>query len=225
MFKLVRKIILVLLVFSLKTNADIGIHFFASGNAILKSGETSLSMSSVLGAGNLVQLVWSTSNWGYQNNNLDLSLANTGETILDTTTTSFGGSFNAGTSFYTNDDVNGLNINDGYLFARVFESSNPSNGDYFLEMGLLHSSNVVVNSPVYGENYSRSLNDLGDVPIDSQSTIVGIIPEPATVSLIGISFVGLTIYRRKDKLLSKFDVIDFINFKPESREITKWRSR
>ena len=225
MFKLVRKIILVLLVFSLKTNADIGIHFFASGNAILKSGETSLSMSSVLSAGNLVQLVWSTSNWGYQNNNLDLSLVNTGETILDTTTTSFGGSFNAGTSFYTNDDVNGLNINDGYLFARVFESSNPSNGDYFLEMGLLHSSNVVVNSPVYGENYSRSLNDLGDVPIDSQSTIVGIIPEPATVSLIGISFVGLTIYRRKDKLLSKFDVIDFINFKPESREITKWRSR
>jgi len=221
----VRKIILVLLVFSLNANADIGIHFFASGDAILKSGETSLSMSSVLGAGNLVQLVWSTSNWGYQNNNLDLSLVNTGETILDTTTTSFGGSFNAGTSFYTNDDVNGLNINDGYLFARVFESSNPSNGDYFLEMGLLHSSNVVVNSPVYGENYSRSLNDLGDVPIDSQSTIVGIIPEPATVSLIGISFVGLTIYRRKDKLLSKFDVIDFINFKPESREITKWRSR
>ena len=225
MFKLVKKIILVLLVFSLKANADIGIHFFASGNAILKSGETSLSMSSVLGAGNLVQLVWSTSNWGYQNNNLDLSLINTGETILDTTTTSFGGSFNAGTSFYTNDDVNGLNINNGYLFARVFESSNPSNGDYFLEMGLLHSSNVVVNSSVYGENYSRSLNDLGDVPIDSQSTIVGIIPEPATVSLIGISFVGLTIYRRKDKLLSKFDVIDFINFKPESREITKWRSR
>ena len=225
MFKLVKKIILVLLVCSLKTNADIGIHFFASGNAILKSGETSLSMSSVLGAGNLVQLVWSTSNWGYQNNNLDLSLVNTGETILDTTTTSFGGSFNAGTSFYTNDDVNGLNINDGYLFARVFESSNPSNGDYFLEMGLLHSSNVVVNSPVYGENYSRSLNDLGDGPIDSQSTIVGIIPEPATVSLIGIRFVGLTIYRRKDKLLSKFDVIDFINFKPESREITKWRSR
>ena len=220
-----RKIILVLLVFSLKTNADIGIHFFASGNAILKSGATSLSMSSVLGAGNLVQLVWSTSNWGYQNNNLDLSLVNTGETILDTTTTSFGGSFNAGTSFYTNDDVNGLNINDGYLFARVFESSNPSNGDYFLEMGLLHSSNVVVNSPVYGENYSRSLNDLGDTPIDAQSTIVGIIPEPATISLIGTSFLGLTIYRRKDKLLGKFDVIDFINFKPESREITKWRSR
>ena len=78
-------------------------------------------MSSVLGAGNLVQLVWSTSNWGYQNNNLDISLVNIGETILDTTTTSFGGSFNAGTSFYTNDDVNGLNINPNIEAPIIFK--------------------------------------------------------------------------------------------------------
>ena len=218
-----KKLVLTILVLSLNTNADIGIHFFASGNVILKSGETSLSISSVLGTGNLVQLVWSTSNLGYQNDNLDQSLVNTGEVILDTTTTSFGGSFNAGTSFYTNADVNGLNVDNGYLFARVFESSNPSSGDYFLEMGLLQASNVVVDNPVYGENYSISLNDLGDVSIDSQSTIVGVIPEPTTVSLIGVSFIGLALHRRRSRLFSKFNILDFVDFKSESLEITKWR--
>ena len=220
-----KKLILLLLIFSIKTNADIGIHFYAAGTAILKPGETTLSLSSVLNAGNLVQLVWSTSNSGYQSDNLDLSLVNPGEFILDTTTTTFGGQFNAGTSFYTNDDVNGLNIDNGYLFARVFESPNPTNGDYFLEMGLLNSSDVTTDNPFYGDNYSNSLNDLGDSPIDYQSTIVGVIPEPTTVSLIGFSTIGLAFYRRKNQVISKCGAIDFINYKPESRIITKWKYR
>ena len=220
-----KRLLLLLLLFSIKANADIGIHFFASSYAIMKPGETTLSISSVLGPGNLVQLIWSASNSSYQTDNLDSSLKNSGEFILDTTTTSFGGSFNAGTSFYINDDVNGLNIDDGYLFARVFESQNPTSGDYFLEMGLIHSSNAVVQSHIYGDSYTTSLNNLGDTAIDSQSTIVGVIPEPTTVSLIGISTIGLAAYRRKNKIFGRFGTFDFINFKPESRVITKWKYR
>ncbi len=220
-----KKLFLLLLIFSLKTNADIGIHFYSAGSAIMKSGETTLSISSLLGAGNLVQLVWSTSNSGYQSDNLNFSLKNSGEHILDTTFTEFGGSFNNGTSFYVNDDVDGLDIDNGYLFARVFESQNPTSGDYFLEMGLIHSSNAVVESHIYGDSYTTSLNDLGDTAIDSQSTIVGIIPEPTTVSLIGFSTIGLAAYRRRNRIFSKFVTFDFINSKPESRIITKWKYR
>ena len=222
-----KRLLLLLLVFSIKANADIGIQFFATGtgSAIMKSGETTLSISSLLGAGNLVQLVWSTSNSGYQSDNLDSGLENPGEFILDNTTTSFGGQFNAGVSFYTNDDVNGLNIDNGYLFARVFESPAPTSGDYFLEMGLIHSSNAVVESHIYGDSYTTSLNDLGDTAIDSQSTIVGVIPEPTTVSLIGFSTIGLATYRRRNKIFGRFGTFDFINFKPESRIITKWKYR
>ncbi len=220
-----KRLLLLLLIFSIKANADIGIHFFANSNAIMKPGETTLSISSVLGAGNYVQLVWSTSDSGYQSDNLDSSLDNSGEVILATTTTSFGGLFNAGTSFYTNDDVGGLNIDDGYLFARVFESAAPTSGDYFLEMGLIHSSNAVVQSHIYGDSYATSLNNLGDTAIDSQSTIVGVIPEPTTVSLIGISTIGLAAYRRRNKIFGRYGKIDFINFKPESRIITKWKYR
>ena len=222
-----KRLLLLLLVFSIKANADIGIQFFATGtgSAIMKSGETTLSISSLLGAGNLVQLVWSTSNSGYQSDNLDSGLKNPGEFILDNTTTSFGGQFNAGVSFYTNDDVNGLNIDNGYLFARVFESPAPTSGDYFLEMGLIHSSNAVVQSHIYGDSYTASLNNLGDTAIDSQSTIVGVIPEPTTVSLIGISTIGLAAYRRRNKIFGRYGKIDFINFKPESRIITKWKYR
>ena len=220
-----KRLLLLLLVFSIKANADIGIHFFASSYAIMKPGETTLSISSVLGPGNLVQLIWSASNSSYQTDNLDSSLKNSGEFILDTTTTSFGGSFNAGTKFYSNDDVGGLNIDNGYLFARVFESPAPTSGDYFLEMGLIHSSNAVVQSHIYGDSYTTSLNNLGDTAIDSQSTIVGVIPEPTTVSLIGLSTIGLATYRRRNKIFGRFGTFDFINFKPESRIITKWKYR
>ena len=152
-------------------------------------------------------------------------MKNSGEHILDTTFTDFGGSFNNGTSFYVNDDVDGLDIDNGYLFARVFESQNPTSGDYFLEMGLIHSSNAVVESHIYGDSYTTSLNDLGDTAIDSQSTIVGIIPEPTTVSLIGFSTIGLAAYRRRNRIFSKFVTFDFINSNPESRIITKWKYR
>ena len=37
--------------------------------------------------------------------------------------------------------------------------------------------------------------------------------------------MGLTLYRRKDKIFSKFDAVNLINYKPESTIITKWKYR
>lgn len=177
-------------------SADISVNFAASGTGLLLAGETVPGPSTVLGAGNLVQLVWSASNTGYQSDNLDLSLANSGETILATTTTVFGGNFNAGGAVYADSDVGGVDINSGYFFARVFDSAAPVAGASFLEMGIQGSSLTEYDSLNANTAYTDSLHDLGGFPaIDAQGTTV--IPEPATIGLLGIAGAGLYAARRK----------------------------
>ncbi len=51
------------------------------------------------------------------------------------------------------------------------------------------------------------------------------VPEPSTVLLISTSTLALVAYRRKNKIFSKFDVVDLINYKPESTISTKWKYR
>lgn len=176
-------------------SADISVNFAASGTGLLLAGETVPGGSTVLGAGNLVQLVWSASNTGYQSDDLDLSLANAGETILATTTTTFGGNFNAGSGVYGDADVGGVDINTGYFFARVFDSAAPVANAYFLEMGIEGSSLTEYSNLDAGSVYSDSLNDIGFTAIDFQDTQV--IPEPATIGLLGIAGAGLYAARRK----------------------------
>ena len=176
-------------------SADISVNFAASGSGLLLAGETAPSGSTVLGAGNLVQLVWSASNAGYQSDNLGLSLVGAGETILATATTTFGGNFNAGSGVYGDSDVGGADINTGYFFARVFDSATPVANAYFLEMGIEGSSLTEYSNLDAGSVYSDSLNDIGFTAIDAQGTRV--IPEPATIGLLGIAGAGLYAARRK----------------------------
>jgi len=176
-------------------SADISVNFAASGSGLLLAGETAPSGSTVLGAGNLVQLVWSASNAGYQSDDLGLSLVGAGETILATATTTFGGNFNAGSGVYGDSDVGGADINTGYFFARVFDSATPVADAYFLEMGIEGSSLTEYSNLDAGSVYSDSLNDIGFTAIDAQGTRV--IPEPATIGLLGIAGAGLYAARRK----------------------------
>lgn len=176
-------------------SADISVNFAASGTGLLLAGETAPGPTSILGAGNLVQLVWSGSNTGYQTDDLDLSLANGGETILATTVTTLGGNFDAGGAVYADSDVGGVDINNGYFFARVFDSAAPVAGASFIEMGIQGSSlnEYVVTDPA--SPYTDSLNDLGFTAIDAQGTTV--VPEPATIGLMGIAGLGMFAARRK----------------------------
>ena len=177
-------------------SADISVNFAASGTGLLIEGATfPPTGSTILGAGNLVQLVWSDSNAGYQSDDLGLSLVAAGETILATTTTSIGGNFNAGSGVYGDADVGGVDINNGYFFARVFDSAAPVANAYFLEMGIEGSSLTEYSNLDAGSVYSDSLNDIGFTAIDFQDTQV--IPEPATIGLLGIAGAGLYAARRK----------------------------
>jgi len=186
------------------SGADIAVDFRNDGSSgpILKAGETIVSSATILDPGKLVQLVWRVDNVGYQNGDLDISLANYGDFILATSISTDGGIFNAGAvGTYTDLDVGGADINSGYFFARFF-SGTGTLGDTFLEMGLQGPLLTEFNPLERLTVYYNSMNDLGAVAVESQIALSSgvatqVIPEPTTFGLLGTLGLGIFFARRR----------------------------
>ena len=179
--------------------ADIGVNFGANSNPILKAGETEVSSETALDDNVLVQLLWSDSMVDYQSaGGLDSSLKRENEFVLETNTINQYGTFSATTvSVFTDSDVDGADINAGYIYARIFDSAVPSFGSYYLEMGIqgfgLFEYDFLQPSSIYTDDF----NDFGGVvAIDSQNSQVlnnNTNQPPEIISLTVSNAVGGTV--------------------------------
>lgn len=182
-------------------SADISV-LFKSQTALVREGYTTLGPGQGLEAGAYVQLIWKADNAGYQSDNLDVSLLNAGEYLLADGYAGAVGIFDIPgggvASQFSDSDVGGNNILNGYFYARVFERGTVAVGDYFLEMGIQGSPLTEYDPLSAGTTYSDNMAaDVGDIWIDSQGTTV--VPEPATIGLMGVAGIGMFLARKKSR--------------------------
>ncbi|MBN2164335.1 MAG: PEP-CTERM sorting domain-containing protein [Pontiellaceae bacterium] len=193
-----KTIVLAMLGIASVASADIAVDIVNSAG-FLKAGETAPSGTAVLPTGTLVQLIWSASAAGYQTDNLNATLLNAGEYLLFSgNANDVWGKFSLGTAVAGDDMVGGADINSGYFYARIFDTADGAIGSSFLELGLQGSDlmEYVPGPPPDGTTiYSSSFNDTAWTAIDSQGTTV--IPEPATIGLVGVAGLGLFLARKK----------------------------
>jgi hypothetical protein len=87
-----------------------------------------------------------------------------------------------------------VGINDGYMFARLFQDTSISAGDYYVETGLIGAGLTDYDENTPTTQYIDSFNSTA-MDIDSQG--LQVIPEPATIGLMGIAGLGMFLARRK----------------------------
>jgi hypothetical protein len=164
---------------------------------LVREGFTSIGPGQGLEAGAYVQLLWKADNAGYQSDDLAESLLNPGEYLLRDGYADNVGLFNLTSSpAFTDADVGGADVNTGYFYARIFERGTVAPGDFFLEMGIQGPTLTEFDPLVAPSTYSLNMGlDVAEVWIDSQGTTV--VPEPATIGLMGIAGLGLVLARRK----------------------------
>ncbi len=144
----------------------------------------------------LVQLIWAPTLNGIAQTDGGLDA---GEFLLNSlvTTSGFAGTFSdqpQGILVYESADVGNANIQNGYFFVRLFDDAGVANGDFYLQQAVfgpdLLEYDYMLISTIYGTNATIDGGQL-----DAQGLTV--IPEPATLSLMGIAGLGMFLARRK----------------------------
>jgi hypothetical protein len=142
--------------------------------------------------GSTVQLIWSSSAAITAAGGYDLAALQSAGAfyVLDTTTTTpiwtgVGGIFG-------NADVGGNNINSGYFYTRVFQSSGAL-GEYFLDIPMAAGGDYVYSATDPATTYSTDVVS-GTPWVGANGTTV--VPEPATIGLFGLGALSAWIIRR-----------------------------
>lgn len=100
-------------------------------------------------------------------------------------------------SVYFNADVAGANINSGFFFTRIFQSS-ASAGEWFLDTGAVDASAWVFDAQNTATIYQGNAVPGADfTTLDLNSGGTSVIPEPATFGLMGIAGLGMFLARKK----------------------------
>lgn len=120
--------------------------------------------------------------------------------LNSTTTTSAGGGFAIGSGLpYVDADVGDVNINSGYFFTRIFDSSSPENGTFYYAQGGI-TGPVLENSgnpPDPTKTYSDSV--FSATTLGQTNNAYTVVPEPATIGLFGLGALSTWIVRRNKR--------------------------
>ena len=179
--------------------ADLSVNFSNQAVGIASGGTTT---GDAVAVGSLMQLVWSAAGVTTSSGNsydVGAGKALAGEYILDAqlTINTFG-FYGPNTGVYTSADVGGADINSGYFFLRAFESATGASGEAFADFAAVDSSAWVYNAVDTGTIYQDNLT--GGTPgtfVDIASAGTTVVPEPATIGLMGIAGLGLFASRKK----------------------------
>jgi hypothetical protein len=185
-------------------SADLGVSFSNSDLFIANVGTdtgTDFDPASYLSDGSIAQLIWSADAPAGAMPGVDVGgtmLA--GEFLLSTINlnTLAYGAWGPGPGLtYTSADVGGADINAGYIYARVFEGVGAANEYYYTSTKVIDTANWVLVGTDPSTVYSASVPEAGIINIDAQGTQV--VPEPATIGLMGIAGLGMFLARRKTR--------------------------
>jgi hypothetical protein len=178
--------------------ADISIDWKSgTGGAVIDAGGA-YPAGPYLGEGAVVQLIWSTTPAVTAGGAYPVLggalLADEVQLDISATVGGFGQGF-AGGGIYGNADVGGLDVNSGYFYTRIHQRQGQS-GDFFLDIPgaspVLTEYNPQDTGSVYSDDVLAGLFN-----IDGNGTTV--IPEPATIGLMGIAGLGMYLARRKTR--------------------------
>ena len=173
-----------------RVGADSAFHVYDSSGIFTDS-----SLTTLLPAGALVQLIWTADNLfaPYVPGQLDDAgyFALAGDYLLLSTNTpingGWAGDLDGGLTVYTSADVGGNPLPSGYVYLRVFEDGTPSAGEGFVNSALVpvfqQATNVPPDVP--------QLVDISPAPGDG---VFPTVPEPASVSFVAL---GLAIVARR----------------------------
>lgn len=141
--------------------------------------------------GGTAQLIWSTSPMIDTAGAYDVANMADEFVLLTDVTGAYGQGF-AGSGIWSNADVGGNEISSGYFYTRIFSATSDSFLDIAGGSPVLATYSATDPSTVYSDAVLA-----GVYTINQNGTTV--IPEPATIGLMGIAGLGMFLARRKSR--------------------------
>jgi len=183
--------------------ADITVNIKDSWGLFYPDGAT------LLPAGALIQLIWSAdavySGFGSGSGPLDTEVlagdySAYGDYLLwsgfgDTEGGISGGDID-GVNVYLNAQVGGAAINNGNLFAYIFQDATPNGGDFFAR------STMALSSLPEATNSPPDVTDIDFAPAASvtlDTYTIQVIPEPSTMALMLLGFVAIGGFKKRSR--------------------------
>lgn len=176
-------------------SADLAVDWKSTGAAVYDIGGSGGTGPFIEGA--KLQLVWSAAGITTVNDTAYPLVGGAtlpGEFVLggDQVTGTFGTWSDLG-GIFSNDDVGGANINAGFFFARIFQGTAAA-GEYFVDIPMGNAAEYIYDSGTPSTVFSSD-TVAASTWIDQNGTTV--IPEPATLGLMGVAGLGMFLARRK----------------------------
>lgn len=184
-----KKVIIALVMGVGIAQADVAVEFVNNAGVVTTDGATFVDQA-------LAQLIWSATYDAGVNLATPGGGLSAGEFVLAqlTTTSGFAGTWSDQPiqSVWSNANVGGADINDGYLFVRILNNDAMGAGDNYLQQWVQGPPLTVFNNLDPATEYST----LGQLGGNIGASTFQVIPEPATALMLILGGMGAWIFRR-----------------------------
>lgn len=195
--------IIVSLLLAYQAKATISVNFDSVAGGVANTGGTTLA--DLFSGSSLLQLIWSPVD-AYSVLNPIAGVVDSGYFILWSGTISggvVGGDADSG-AVYSNANVGGANINNGFIYGRVFSSTAPIAGDYYAQGERISTASPFPDAssiPTPPPGQLELVSGAGAV-FDSENGLFmlplnnPIVPEPSVLAFLGLGGLALAARRR-----------------------------